>query len=150
MFVNKFVTMAEETKFALNKKINEIRKRLNLSSSQFADYINVTRPILSHIINDRNKPGWDVIQKICNAFPELGLDWTNIDLPLDNELLIRIANRISLETHQKQLANLNLPLENLDNSETQMAFKFMEIPGKKIARILVLYSDNTFREYNPV
>lgn len=46
-----------------------------LSPTQFADTIGVSRPIVSHILSGRNKPSLEVVQKIVGAFPDLSLRW---------------------------------------------------------------------------
>lgn len=46
-----------------------------LSPTQFADRIGVGRPVLSHILSERNKPSLEVMRQIRRAFPELSLLW---------------------------------------------------------------------------
>lgn len=46
-----------------------------LSPTQFADLIQVGRPIVSHILSGRNKVSLEVVQRIVAAFPEVALPW---------------------------------------------------------------------------
>ena len=46
-----------------------------LSTTQFADTIEVSRPVISHILSGRNKPSLEVVQKILAAFPDLSMAW---------------------------------------------------------------------------
>ena len=58
--------------------IDRIRALLamrQLTPTQFADLIQVGRPIISHILSGRNKASLDVVQRIIAAFPEVSLPW---------------------------------------------------------------------------
>ena len=58
--------------------INRIRELLEvrqLSPTQFADLIGVGRPVISHILGERNKPSLEVVQKVLDAFPDISLSW---------------------------------------------------------------------------
>ncbi len=56
-------------------RIQELLTARELTSSQFADTIGVSRPVVSHILSGRNKPSLEVVQKIVAAFPDLSLPW---------------------------------------------------------------------------
>ncbi len=68
-FIFTFVTMN------LNDRITSIIKYSELSSSEFADEIEVQRSNISHITSGRNKPSLDFLIKIKERFPELQWDW---------------------------------------------------------------------------
>ncbi len=58
--------------------VNRIRELLDirqLSPTQFADLIGVGRPVISHILSERNKPSLEVVQKVISAFPDVSLSW---------------------------------------------------------------------------
>lgn len=46
-----------------------------LTPTQFADLIQVGRPIVSHILSGRNKASLEVVQRIMAALPEVALPW---------------------------------------------------------------------------
>ncbi|SET32187.1 helix-turn-helix domain-containing protein [Hymenobacter actinosclerus] len=56
-------------------RIQELLQVRELSASQFADAIGVSRPVMSHILSGRNKPSLEVVQKIIAAFPDLSISW---------------------------------------------------------------------------
>ena len=56
-------------------RIQLILKTKNLSSSQFADEIQVQRSSISHILSGRNKPSLDFIMKILSTYSEVNADW---------------------------------------------------------------------------
>lgn len=58
--------------------VTRIRQLLDwqqLSPTQFADLIGVGRPVVSHILSERNKPSLEVVQRIIAAFPAVSLPW---------------------------------------------------------------------------
>lgn len=59
----------------MKKRFLEILKCKKLSSSQFADKINVSNSAVSHIINGRNKPSLEIIQNILIKFPDINPRW---------------------------------------------------------------------------
>ena len=59
----------------LNDRITKIIDYSNLTSSEFADMIEVQRSNISHISSGRNKPSLDFLIKIKDRFPEIQWDW---------------------------------------------------------------------------
>jgi len=57
------------------ERIKEIMLQKGFSPSAFADEIQVQRSSISHIINGRNKPSLELIQKIISAFPDIDIEW---------------------------------------------------------------------------
>ena len=59
----------------MRERIKEIIERENMGQSQFADFIGMNRPTLSHILAGRNNPSLEVIIKIRQKFPHINFDW---------------------------------------------------------------------------
>ena len=59
----------------LNERISKIIEYSELTSSEFADEIEVQRSSISHITSGRNKPSLDFLIKVKEKFPELNWDW---------------------------------------------------------------------------
>ena len=107
----------------------------NLNASSFADRVGVQRSSVSHILTGRNKPSLDFIQKTLKEFPRVNGDWL-------------ITGRSKVEdkldfTQELKNKQENKPLEK-SNSLTQEGIA--ETLNKKISRIVIFYSDNTFEE----
>jgi DNA-binding XRE family transcriptional regulator len=60
---------------SLNERISKVIEYSQLTSSEFADEIDVQRSSISHITSGRNKPSLEFIIKIKSRFPELLWDW---------------------------------------------------------------------------
>lgn len=56
-------------------RIQELLAARELSASQFADTIGVSRPVVSHLLSGRNKPSLEVVQKVLAAFPDISVNW---------------------------------------------------------------------------
>jgi len=70
----------------LNERIFKIIEYSNLTSSEFADEIDVQRSSVSHITSGRNKPSLDFLIKVKEKFPELEWEWL---LRGNGEMLIK-------------------------------------------------------------
>ena len=57
------------------ERIRELLAWQQLSPTQFADLIGIGRPVVSHILSERNKPSLDVVQHIGAAFPAVSSRW---------------------------------------------------------------------------
>ncbi|MCH5334569.1 MAG: helix-turn-helix transcriptional regulator [Alistipes sp.] len=58
---------------------NLLRAEENLTRSRFAELLETQPATISHIISGRNKPGFDLIQKILQRFPNINPDWLLLD-----------------------------------------------------------------------
>jgi transcriptional regulator with XRE-family HTH domain len=56
-------------------RIRQLIEQKQLTPTQFADAIGVGRPVMSHILSERNKPSLEVVQRIIEAFPEISMSW---------------------------------------------------------------------------
>ena len=59
----------------MRDRIKQIIEREGMSQSQFADYIGVNRPTLSHVIAGRNNPSIEIMMKIHQKFPKINILW---------------------------------------------------------------------------
>ncbi len=59
----------------MNKRLQQFLSAENISQSQFADKIGVTKASVSHILSGRNRPGFEFIESMAACYPNLNLDW---------------------------------------------------------------------------
>lgn len=59
----------------MNTRLQRFLHAENITQAQFADKIGVARASVSHILAGRNKPGFDFIEHMSQAYPALSLDW---------------------------------------------------------------------------
>lgn len=59
----------------MNIRLQQFLSAENISQSQFADSIGVTRASVSHILSGRNNPGYDFLSSMAKRYPTLNTDW---------------------------------------------------------------------------
>ncbi|QJW90058.1 helix-turn-helix transcriptional regulator [Spirosoma taeanense] len=166
----------------INDKIKQILIDKNLTPSYFADEIGVQRSSISHILSGRNRPSFDIIQKIIRRFPELGYEWimeeeSSMNIQGANSsagYMNRPSNRQPAERSQQSNnpATFSPPYFNASPigtrttqrteippvspvaSSSELASASTNAPAsvtgeKKVERILIFYTDGSFREYTP-
>lgn len=57
----------------------ELMKNEGLKSSHLADMLGINPAGISHILAGRNKPGFELLQKILLRFPRISPDWLLLD-----------------------------------------------------------------------
>ncbi len=132
----------------LKDKIEKLILGLGLTSTRFADYISVNRPIISHILSGRNKPSLEIIQKIVNKFPELGYNWIADEEQLDMEIVSQIVKN---QDFNDLFTNIYSSRESSEKNNVELGkeiFNSKDLGNKKrIEKIVVFYSDNTFKQF---
>lgn len=63
----------------MREKLLELMKNERLKSSQLAEMLEVNPAGISHLLAGRNKPGFDLLQKILRRFPQISPDWLMLD-----------------------------------------------------------------------
>ena len=59
----------------MQERFKQLLEEKNLTATRFAAMIKVNASAMSHILNGRSKPGFDVLDKIAQAFPDVNLNW---------------------------------------------------------------------------
>lgn len=95
----------------------------HLTNASFADKIGVQRSSVSHILNGRNKPSLDFIQRIIANFPRVDAHW-----------LISGQTKEVSEYQQKEL-NVNHSVSNFNPGVEQ-----------EIKRVLLFYANGKIEE----
>ncbi len=117
-----FVSVEIKDRIATVIKVNQH------TASSFAEKLGVQRSSVSHVLNGRNKPSIDFIQKMLETFPRVDAGW-----------LITGKN-----PGQKTEERIVPDEPDADTPE----FKQPIPTGKKeIKKIVVFYSDHTFDSY---
>lgn len=69
----------------MKAKLQYLIKSEGLTASRFAEMLEIQPAGVSHILAGRNKPSFDLLQKILRRFPKINPDW----LLLDSEQMYR-------------------------------------------------------------
>ena len=73
----------------MREKLLDLMKNEGLKPSQLAELLEINPAGISHILAGRNKPGFDLLQKILRRFPRINPDW----LLLDSDKMYRASER---------------------------------------------------------
>jgi transcriptional regulator with XRE-family HTH domain len=143
----------------------------DMNPTRFADKIGVQRSSISHILSGRNKPSYDFLLKIMEAFPQLSAEWLltgrgkmyKADIISQRTLFDQIPEEsndrtigIADENISNQLINKETEHEiNSDNKERidiiekEVYKSKQEVRSAYIEKIVIFYSDRSFRDYKP-
>ena len=119
----------------LKDRIATIIKVNQLNASSFAEVLGVQRSSLSHILNGRNKPSLDFIEKVLHHFPRVDAQW----------LITGTQNEVKSE--QKVAKAASKKSEKIASNQIGLDKKMKESPNKEIERIVIFYVDGTFEAY---
>lgn len=90
----------------LNDRISKIIEYSELTSSEFADAVDVQRSSISHITSGRNKPSLDFLIKVKEHFPELEWDWL---IKGEGEMLKQPSEEAVSEAETEKPKSTSLP-----------------------------------------
>lgn len=64
---------------AMKDKIAYLMKSEGLTTTRLAEILEIQPSAVSHLVSGRNKPGYDLLQKILRRFPRVNPDWLLLD-----------------------------------------------------------------------
>ncbi|MCD6543677.1 MAG: helix-turn-helix transcriptional regulator [Flavobacteriaceae bacterium] len=123
--------MINSTEFA--NRLKKVMDHYQLSPSAFADKIQVQRSSISHLLSGRNKPSLDFVLKVIKEFDEIELYW-----------LLNGKGVFPSTSTTPILTNIESPDKNIDKQLEVIKSSKNE---KTIERIVMFYTDGTFKEF---
>lgn len=154
----------EASNLSEKDRLEKIIQSEGLNISQFANEIGIKVPTISHILNGRNKPSLEVLQKVLNRFRTINSDWLILgvgsmyrdtkhsqtlslfdNIESTNSESINYKNKsdefsTKIENQEKRQSSSN---ENSILNEAKNSI----VKEKIVRKIIVYYSDNTFQEF---
>jgi transcriptional regulator with XRE-family HTH domain len=118
-----------------SKRLQIIIDYYGESASSFAEKIGVQRSSISHILSGRNKPSLEFVLKILSSFPEVELYW----------LLNGKGTFPSSDI--KSTPKTTIQKEMDFDSDIKKTIKENTSNDKAIERIVIFYSDGTFKNF---
>lgn len=149
----------------MNNRIKRFMDYKRLSPSELADAIGVQRSNITHVLQGRNKPGFQFINKMLETFPEINAKWL---MTGEEEMLM--SGHEEKKTGEKRVdlfSNIVPPVNISQDEQTGKKIRTEQDAGdsgqpmpeilksvfsddsKKIESIVVFYSDQTFKQYIP-
>ncbi len=122
----------------MKDRIKKYMEYKDISAGELANLLEVQRSNISHILNGRNMPGAAFIEKFLICFPDLNARWL---LTGDGGM---ISNEETSELKEKTIRNeTSIPVNKLRQNDVTD-----ETAEKKINKIVLLFSDGTFVDYD--
>lgn len=109
------------------KKLKILLNKEDLNASKFSEIIGVQRSSVSHILSGRNKPSLDFILKIHKSTIDVDLEWL-------------LSNEADQDLNSTTLSK---PKQN-----TKKDLKIDFVKNDNIDRIVIFFSDGSFKTYN--
>lgn len=101
----------------MREKLLELLKSEGLKPSQLAEILEINPAGISHILAGRNKPSFELLQKILRRFPRINPDW----LLLDSDQIYRSETSSPTSASDgsssaSASANHSMPKNGMENS----------------------------------
>ncbi len=150
---------------AMKDKIAFLMKSEGLSTTRLAEILEIQPSAVSHLVSGRNKPGYDLLQKILRRFPQINPDWLLLDsdVPYREALTSTAAGEDGVEAQlsESAISVINeqrrgeYPLDSEQDSSRQGipigAIKSMTDQkklGKSPKFVVVFYDDGSCENFN--
>ncbi|HLW31617.1 MAG TPA: helix-turn-helix transcriptional regulator [Aequorivita sp.] len=131
-----------------SKRLEKIMEFYEVNAAALAETIDFNRSTISHLLSGRNKPSLEFVMKVLQKFPEVDMDWLvsgkgNFPTTLSHPKVE--SEKVSL---QKQKDIKEEPLDLFSNvSRIPKKNDSYESEKKEIERIVIFYTDGTFKRY---
>ncbi|SHI90362.1 helix-turn-helix transcriptional regulator [Pseudozobellia thermophila] len=125
------------------QRLEYLLKYYGLSASGFADKVKVQRSSISHLLSGRNKPSLEFVLKVVKAFPEVNLYWL-----LNGKGAFPGGGQKNEAPAPKAKGPNEEATEGLPQKSVSASPSLPEAPEKTIDKIVIFYSDGTFRAYS--
>lgn len=115
----------------------------NLTSSNFAEKIDVPKSSISHLLSGRNKPSLDFIIKVDKAFDEIDLDWLLYgkgNFPSKNDEPTSLFNQDLKKSPEEEVPSIS----EVNFEKPEKVNNLTKSPPKILTKIILLYNDGTF------
>ena len=63
------------TPASIGQRFTQLIQHLGLSKNAFAQSLNKTATVIQHLVDERNKPGYDLLCKVFETYPNVSKDW---------------------------------------------------------------------------
>ena len=137
----------------MQDRFKQLLKDKRLTAAQFATLIKVNPSAMSHILNGRSKPGFDVLDKIGQTFPDINLNWLvsgkgapYTDSKESDEIGADPQETVT-SISQKTSPIASQTLSEIESEPATVAEIAVPQHSKIIKRIVLFFNDGSFEVY---
>lgn len=150
----------------MREKLLNLMKSEGLKPSQLAELLEINPAGISHILAGRNKPGFDLLQKILRRFPKINPDWLLLDAPSmyrNENVYPKTSSSLQKDVAEPQTRDLfasspkpiaqqeQRPDEIGNDPRNAQPIQFPPAKaGINIKQVVIFYDDQTFESFSPV
>jgi hypothetical protein len=69
------ITFGYMAESSIGQRFMQLIQQLGLSKNAFAMSLDKTATVIQHLVDERNKPGYDLICKVFEVYPNVSKDW---------------------------------------------------------------------------
>ena len=144
----------------MREKLQKLMTDEHLTSSRFAELLGIQPSGVSHLLGGRNKPSFDLVQKILRRFPHINPDWlildseqmyrTEKDEPTQSVILSENESGEMAVNAEKNYATQNIALSESSQTTPSGVEQMMArstTSHKNVKRVIVLFDDHTFESF---
>lgn len=124
----------------MNTRLQQFLSAENLTQSQFADSIGVARASISHILAGRNKPGFEFVENLAKRYPALNIEWFITGKGRMYKSSADVPEQPAAELFEPD----PMPVIKSDSLDEHVQYVNNK---RKVAKILLFYTDDTFEEF---
>lgn len=117
----------------IRDRLTQILSLKQMSSSAFADFLEIQRSNMSHYLSGRNKPGVEILQKILDKFPDISAEWLMMGRG-------EMTNQAQIDSFQGYSNPNPYP-----SSQPPILKKIVQ--NRKVDKITIYFDDGTFQDF---
>lgn len=146
----------------MQQKLRDLMTSEHLKSGQLAEMLGINPAGISHILAGRNKPGFDLLQKILRRFPRVSPDWLLLgegpmyradyaptSEPNESPAVAPQAEPIAKPVMSGSLFAADPTEKPLADSPASEVVSVAAHRSGRVARIVIFYDDQTFESFAP-
>lgn len=122
-------------------RLEQLLKAENISRSQFAEMLGIAPATVTHLLNGRNKPSFEIIQSISANFPTINLEW----LINGTGKMYKTGENSDADDGNGELFKFSDKFDTLNEPKQTIVNKQNKSP-KTISKIVIFYNDGTFQD----
>ncbi len=163
-FVKPICTIVKHKFMETKDRFLQIISEKGISQQEMAERIGVDASTVSYFCKGKRKPGFEILERIAKAFPDVDLNWLITGISSESHIPnnYRDSSQI-LDSHDssdsgqlelnfaqsapQQLNNITSMSQN-QNSCTVNGEKPAQSVDKRIKRVIVLFDDGSIESYN--
>ena len=146
----------------MQQKLRDLMTSEHLKSGQLAEMLGINPAGISHILAGRNKPGFDLLQKILRRFPRVSPDWLLLgegpmyradyaptDEPSESAAATPQTVPVQKSNTSGSLFDSTTTEKRLDDSPVSEIASVVARRSGRVERIVIFYDDQTFESFTP-